>query len=315
MSTAGVRDATVQVVVSDCFGASTPSSPPTSCRPTRRSSARSASRRALARLAPDDPEAMPQLPPQQYAAGRRRACDATAPTSSAEERRDRPRSRRSEPCARRAVTSTPPAYLRGWTRRQRARQQHRAVRLSSRHERRTTRSPCAPQTAPARGGPAPSMPTARIDRLRAASAVAPSRRRALSRNPVAVEPGRYTVILEPQAVGDLVQLRRRSTPTRAPPTKGARRSSKQGGGNKIGEKIVDERVTHVLRSVRPDRCSPSRSTATGSRYAPAGVDRERRAQDAALRSLLGEEAGEAAAPVAPNDVVPDERRHHRASRR
>jgi predicted Zn-dependent protease len=28
----------------------------------------------------------------------------------------------------------------------------------------------------------------------------------LSRNPVAVEPGRYTVILEPQAVGDLVQL-------------------------------------------------------------------------------------------------------------
>lgn len=28
----------------------------------------------------------------------------------------------------------------------------------------------------------------------------------LSRNPVAIEPGRYTVILEPQAVGDLVQL-------------------------------------------------------------------------------------------------------------
>jgi predicted Zn-dependent protease len=28
----------------------------------------------------------------------------------------------------------------------------------------------------------------------------------MSKNPVAIEPGRYTVILEPQAVGDLVQL-------------------------------------------------------------------------------------------------------------
>lgn len=28
----------------------------------------------------------------------------------------------------------------------------------------------------------------------------------LSRNPVAIEPGRYTVILEPQAVGDLVSI-------------------------------------------------------------------------------------------------------------
>lgn len=64
----------------------------------------------------------------------------------------------------------------------------------------------------------------------------------LSRNPVAIEPGRYTVILEPQAVGDLVQLiefylgARESDEGRSP-------FSKQGGGNKIGEKIVDSRVT------------------------------------------------------------------------
>ena len=64
----------------------------------------------------------------------------------------------------------------------------------------------------------------------------------LSRNPVAIEPGRYTVILEPQAVGDLVQLMafylgaRESDEGRSPFTK-------QGGGNKIGEKIVDPRVT------------------------------------------------------------------------
>ena len=64
----------------------------------------------------------------------------------------------------------------------------------------------------------------------------------LSRNPVAIEPGRYTVILEPQAVGDLVQLfgnyagARQADEGRSPFTK-------EGGGNKVGEKIVDNRVT------------------------------------------------------------------------
>ena len=64
----------------------------------------------------------------------------------------------------------------------------------------------------------------------------------LSRNPVAIEPGRYTVILEPQAVGDLVQLMgfyanaRTSDEGRSP-------FSKPGGGNKIGETIIDSRIS------------------------------------------------------------------------
>jgi predicted Zn-dependent protease len=64
----------------------------------------------------------------------------------------------------------------------------------------------------------------------------------LSRNPVAIEPGRYTVILEPQAVGDLVQLMGGSLAARTA-DEGRSAFTKQGGGNKIGEKIVDERVT------------------------------------------------------------------------
>jgi predicted Zn-dependent protease len=64
----------------------------------------------------------------------------------------------------------------------------------------------------------------------------------LSRNPVAIEPGKYTVILEPQAVGDLVQLMGGSLAARAA-DEGRSAFTKQGGGNKIGEKIVDERVT------------------------------------------------------------------------
>ncbi|MEO5904831.1 MAG: TldD/PmbA family protein [Gemmatimonadaceae bacterium] len=64
----------------------------------------------------------------------------------------------------------------------------------------------------------------------------------LSRNPVAIEPGRYTVILEPQAVGDLVQLVGGSLAARSA-DEGRSAFTKQGGGNKLGEKIVDERVT------------------------------------------------------------------------
>ena len=63
-----------------------------------------------------------------------------------------------------------------------------------------------------------------------------------SAKPSAIEPGRYTVILEPQAVGDLAQLvvfyadARQADEGRSP-------FSKPGGGNKVGEKIVDSRVT------------------------------------------------------------------------
>jgi predicted Zn-dependent protease len=64
----------------------------------------------------------------------------------------------------------------------------------------------------------------------------------LSRNPVAIEPGRYTVILEPQAVGDLVQLMAFAMNSRNA-DEGRSAFAKQGGGNKIGEKIVDARVT------------------------------------------------------------------------
>ena len=76
----------------------------------------------------------------------------------------------------------------------------------------------------------PALATHAIDKAR------------LSRNPVAIEPGRYTVILEPQAVGDLVQLMAFALAARNA-DEGRSAFAKQGGGNKIGEKIVDSRVT------------------------------------------------------------------------
>jgi predicted Zn-dependent protease len=63
-----------------------------------------------------------------------------------------------------------------------------------------------------------------------------------SHNPVAIEPGRYVTILENTAVGNLVQLITGAMQARSA-DEGRSFFSKPGGGNKIGMKVVDERVT------------------------------------------------------------------------
>jgi predicted Zn-dependent protease len=79
-----------------------------------------------------------------------------------------------------------------------------------------------------------------IDAARvAATAVEKAR---TSQQPVAVEPGRYVTILESTAVGNLVQMIAGAMQARSA-DEGRSFFSKQGGGNKIGMKVVDERVT------------------------------------------------------------------------
>ena len=62
-----------------------------------------------------------------------------------------------------------------------------------------------------------------------------------SRNAKAIEPGKYTVILEPAASSQLVQNMFGSFNARTA-DEGRSFMSKEGGGTKLGEKIVDERV-------------------------------------------------------------------------
>jgi predicted Zn-dependent protease len=73
-------------------------------------------------------------------------------------------------------------------------------------------------------------------------------------NPSAVEPGRYTVILEPTAVGNLVQLILGAANARSA-DEGRSFFTKPGGGNKIGMKVMDERVTLVSDPADPDTAS------------------------------------------------------------
>lgn len=62
-----------------------------------------------------------------------------------------------------------------------------------------------------------------------------------SRNPVAIEPGRYTVIFEPQATADLIGLLGGALQARAADE--GRSAFSKPGGTKVGERIVDPRVT------------------------------------------------------------------------
>ena len=72
----------------------------------------------------------------------------------------------------------------------------------------------------------------------------------MSRNPRAVEPGEWTVILEPTAVANLVNLMVFSMNARNA-DEGRSFFSKQGGGNKLGEKFLDERITITSDPANP----------------------------------------------------------------
>jgi predicted Zn-dependent protease len=63
-----------------------------------------------------------------------------------------------------------------------------------------------------------------------------------SREPRDVEPGRWTVVMEPTAVGNMVNLMVNQLGARAA-DEGRSFFSAPGGGNKIGQQFVDERVT------------------------------------------------------------------------
>ena len=71
-----------------------------------------------------------------------------------------------------------------------------------------------------------------------------------SANPVAVEPGRYTVVLEPTAVGNLVQLIGFALDARSADE--GRSFFSRPGGTKIGMKVVDERVTLITDPLDPE---------------------------------------------------------------
>lgn len=199
---------------------------------------------AMARLAPDDPEMLPELGPQTYLdpSGFASATATLDPAGRASAVRSI-----TDPAADAGLVST--GYLEAQTgstavatsRGLFAWQEQTAVAL-------TTTVRTTDGTGSGWAG-ATSHDWSRIRPAElGARAIEKARR---SANPVAVEPGRYTVVLEPTAVGNLVQLIAGAAQARAA-DEGRSFFSKPGGGTKIGLKVVDERVTLLSDPLDPD---------------------------------------------------------------
>ena len=91
-----------------------------------------------------------------------------------------------------------------------------------------------------------------VSKLDTASASAVAIEKALnSRNAKAIEPGKYTVILEPAAASDLIGNMMYNMNARQA-DEGRSFLSKKGGQTKIGEKLLDERVTIYSDPLHPE---------------------------------------------------------------
>ena len=203
----------------------------------------------LARLAPDDPELMPELPSQSY-----------TPVPSYRETTAGLTPEVRATAARRVIetageTGSPAGdvFVAGFLEANAvasaiansaglfAYHPATSVELST-----TVRTPDATGSGWAAAGARDwkDIDPAALGRRAAAKAVA-------SRNPQAIEPGQYTVILEPQAVADLIGPLMGSFNARNA-DEGRSAFSQRGGGTKLGQKIADERVTIYSDPVDPD---------------------------------------------------------------
>ena len=194
----------------------------------------------LTKLAPEDPELMPELGPQTYAtvgAFIDRTADLDPETRAAAVKR-------AVDAALGAGKSAGSIFAAGFLV---ADAQTSAIatsaglfayhRTTGADFSMTARTPDGTGSGWAHGGARDwgAIDTVAIGRVAAQKAVA-------SRNPQAIASGRYTAVLEPQAVNDLIPLLGAALDARNA-DEGRSPFSKPGGGNRLGEKVTDERVT------------------------------------------------------------------------
>jgi len=194
----------------------------------------------LARLAPEDPELMPELGPQTYTtvdAFVAATADLDAETrAAAVERAVRAATEAGKPAGaiftagflEANAVAVAVATSNGLFAYHRSTEADFSV---------TSRTPDGTGSGWAHGGSRDwdAVNAAGIGRMAAQKAVA-------SRNPQAIAPGLYTAVLEPQAVTDLIPLLAGALNARNA-DEGRSAFSKPGGGTRIGERVVDERVT------------------------------------------------------------------------
>ncbi len=189
----------------------------------------------LAKLAPEDPEFMAELEPMQYQAGRNWS-EATAALDP-QGRADAVRAI-TAPAKQAGLIST--GYLDARAGATSVANSKGLFAYSRSTASALTTTVRTPDGSGSGWAGAAHHDWARVDAASLGARAAEKARH--SRNPGAIEPGRYTVVFEPTAVGNLVQFIAGALTARAA-DEGRSFFSKPGGGNKIGAKVVDERVT------------------------------------------------------------------------
>jgi predicted Zn-dependent protease len=204
---------------------------------------------ALAKIAPDDPEYVPPLGPQRYAENPRTWDEVTSSLAPAER-------------ASRARTAIDTAGAKGLVAAGFVESHAEALTFATSSGLRAQhRGTVARMTTTARTKDGAGSGWAGADRTSALEVDANELARVAtdkaerSRNASKLDPGRYTVILEPAAVGDLLAFLLEALDARAA-DQGRSFFSHAGGGNRIGESIFDPRV--VLRSDPFDPLTPDR---------------------------------------------------------
>ena len=199
---------------------------------------------SLARLSPEDPESMPELGPQTYAESKGWS-EATAQLDPAA--RAAAIEKIAAPAREAGLVSTGYLESRGTAT---AIANSKGLFAYGRNTEAVLTTTVRTENGEGSGwGGSAHWDWSRID-AGALGATAIQKAKA-SRGAVAIEPGRYTVILEPTAVGNLVQLIAGALSARSA-DEGRSFFTKPGGGNKIGMKVVDERVTLLSDPLDPD---------------------------------------------------------------
>lgn len=189
----------------------------------------------VAKLSPEDPEALPELGPQTYRAGINWS-DVTASQDPAT-RADAVK-RIAEPARAASLVST--GFMEAITSAQ-AISNSKGLFAYNRSTSSVLTTTVRTQDGTGSGwAGATHHDWSRIDP--SALGTRATRKARTSMNPVAIEPGRYTVVFEPTAVGNLVQFITGALNARAA-DEGRSFFSLPDGKNKIGQKVVDERVT------------------------------------------------------------------------
>lgn len=201
----------------------------------------------LGRIAPEDKEHMPLLPPQRYLEVPSAYDDATA-RLTAKERGEAVRSAISQGDAQKLQVAGFYEHLsERWTLGSstglRGRYQHTEASFTT-----TARTPDGSGSGWAS---AISQRSAEIDATALAKVAIDKAVRA--QKPKNLAPGRYTVILEPAAVGELLSFLLSALDARSA-DEGRSFFAKPGGGNRVGEKLFSDLVT--LRADPTDKATP-----------------------------------------------------------